>query len=114
MSGTSTVAFSAITPAQQAQVLAFMQQFRPTIGAMAVALRQLQALANIWNASISSVVSTVTPTDVLPDATGLAGAQPLEAADLTAVMGMASAVLASNYAPANLAEFIKVVGPSNV
>ncbi len=113
MSGTQ-VEFSSLTPAQQAQVLAFMTNFRPAIGAISVALRNLSALSNAYAAAIGPVLATVDPASPIPDTTGLAGAQPLACADVTTVMGMVAAVISTYYAQANLAEYIKIVGPVNV
>ena len=114
MSGTNPIEFSALTAPQQAQLLAFMQSFRPTLSAMAVSLRTLSTLADVYNAAIASVVATMDPATVIPDNTGLAGAQPLVAGDLTMVMGLAASALSTLYGITQQAEYIKIAGPGNV
>jgi len=115
MSGTtSPIEFNSLSLPQQALLLAFMQQFRPTLSAMAVALRTLNTMTTTYNTAIESVVSTLDPATVIPDNTGLAGAQPLMASDITMVMALATSALSTLYGSAQINEYIKISGPGNV
>jgi hypothetical protein len=104
-----------LSTAQQNEILAFMPMFRSNISALAISLRVLNEYMNLWNnGGLSALVSVLAPSTTIPDTTGLAGAQPLLASDVTGTMTSAQGLLASYYAAADLAEFVKIAGPPNV
>jgi hypothetical protein len=113
MSGTDT--WAQLTLAQQSEALAFMPMFRANISALAVALRVLNQNVSLWNnGGLSTLFALMTPTDIIPDTTGLAGAQPLTVSDVTQTMSSAISLLGTYYTAGVLTEFVKIAGPPNV
>jgi hypothetical protein len=112
MAGTNT--WSQLTPAQQAQVLAFMPLFRAAVVQLVAAADGGAKLDSIWTNGISAVVESLAPGTVIPDSTGLAGASPLM---MDVVVGQMAAIeqllTGANTAQARAA-YLEIVGPANM
>lgn len=106
--------FEELRPEQQQAVLAFMLQFRPIVGENARALRALQGLVAVWGAAAGPLIAQLDPSAIIPDSTGLAGAQPLTAADVSGMMAGNKQAIDAFYQADNLMQFVKIVGSGNV
>ena len=112
MSGST--GWAALAEPQQALVLAWMPLFRASIVQLVGACNNGAALDGTWQAAISAIVNGLPAGTVIPDTTGLAGAQPLMREDLIAMMGAIESLLASANTSQQRAEYLKVVGPANM
>lgn len=112
MAGTNT--WSQLTPAQQAQVLAFMPLFRAAVVELVAAADGGAKLDGVWTGGISAVVESLSSGTVIPDSTGLAGASPLTMDDVVAQMSAIETLLSSANTTAARAEYLKIVGPANM
>jgi hypothetical protein len=91
-----------------------MPLFRASIVQLVASCNTGARLDGTWQASISALVSGLDAGTVIPDTTGLAGAQPLMREDLIAMMQAIESLLSSANATAQRAEYLKVVGPANM
>lgn len=112
MAGTNT--WAQLTPAQQAQVLAFMPMFRAAVVELVAAADGGAKLDSIWTGGISAVVESLTSGAVIPDITGLAGASPLTMDIVVAQMTAIEALLASANTAQARAAYLAIVGPANM
>src|SRR5208283_5350901 len=104
-----------ITTAQQNEILSFMPMFRSNMSTLAIGLRVLSQYLTLWNnGGLSTVVNLLAAGTVIPDTTGLAGAQPLTSTDVVNTMTVAQNLITAYYTSPNLTEFIKIAGPPNV
>lgn len=108
------VAFSSLTPDQQSQVLAFVDQlFRPTDGETARAFARVQHMIDAANSGISALLQSLDQTAPLPNTSGLAGAAPLAPADvISGLNNYVSAAASFNTDPMRQAR-IKSAGIAN-
>ncbi len=94
------------------QVQAFMDAYRPMMGAAARLLKQIQSLEDAWNGGVSALVAA--NPDPIPDTTtGLAGAAPLTATEVTATMQDFAQALTGFNSDANRQAYIKAAGLAN-
>lgn len=106
--------FSGMTPDQQAQVLAFMPVFRSKVIELARAVNNMAALLEVWNTNVSVPVLALDAGTVIPDNTGLAGAQSVNREQIMAVMGAMMAALAAANTVGLRSRYISVIGPANM
>ena len=107
--------FEKLTSEQQALVLAEMTIFRPTVLTMAQTLNAAKKFLEVFAAGPSDVFALLDTDAVIPDPTGLAGAQPLTQQDVMDMISNTLTPLVNTYAKlSNLAEFVKICGPGNV
>ena len=91
-----------------------MPLFRSAIVQLTQSCNTGATLDGTWAAAISSLVASLPSGTVIPDTTGLAGAQPLAREDIIGMMTAIEALLATANTSAVRAEYLKVVGPVNM
>jgi hypothetical protein len=106
--------WASLTPPQQQQVLAWMPLLRSGVITLVQSCNAGASLDGIWTASVSALVNSLDADTVVPDSTGLAGAQPLAREDVINLMTAIESLLASANTSAQRAEYLKVVGPVNM
>jgi hypothetical protein len=99
---------------QQTALLAFMPKLRGNPNNSAKLANNFPLLNNLCtNGGISAINAGLSVGDIVPDATGLAGAQTLSSADLNTAMAAVQAFLASHNTAADDAYSVRAVGPAN-
>jgi hypothetical protein len=106
-------AFSTLTPDQQATILAFAPQFRSAVIALTKALNNIALLDQAWNSNVKAINALLDTTAVIPDNTGLAGAQSFTQADLLSAMNALETMLTTNNSNAWRAAYVKFAGIAN-
>ena len=112
MSGTSN--WSNLTPVQQQAVLAWMPLFRSAVVELVSACNGGSSLDGTWTGGISAIVESLASGTIIPDATGLAGAQPLTMDAVVGQMAAIEALLAGANTSSARAAYQAVVGPANM
>ncbi len=103
-----------LTPNQQTTLLAFMPGFRSDLLLFTKLINNLELLNNVWTTGgVSAINALLSAGDVIPDATGLAGAQTLTAADVSTAFTAIQSFLTSYNTPTYDAYFVRAVGPVN-
>lgn len=103
-----------LTANQQTTILAFMPLLRANLLKFAQLTNDFNLLNQTWtNGGVSAINALLQSGDIIPDSTGLNGATPLSAADLTTAMAAVQAYLTSYNTPAYEAYFVRAVGPAN-
>lgn len=105
--------FASLTPAQQAQLKAFMPLMRSATIQYVKALNRLAALDQLWTNSISSVNALLDASEVIPDTNGLDGASQLSHDDLVVFIADVEAVLGAKNDAAHRAFYARACGLSN-
>lgn len=85
-----------LTANQQAAVEAFATNLRSWAALLAQINIVGGAISSAWNGGISTMVGTLQTTDVIPNTSGLAGAQDLLASDVTNLANWASTLANSS------------------
>lgn len=86
-------------------------QLRPTVRMSKESLGQLASLLqSSWAPTIAPIVSQLDADEVIPDETGLAGAQPITAGDVTTFMAGALKVVTEQGDPDSLARYNRIGG----
>lgn len=93
-------------------VQAFMDAYRPLLGATSRLLKQMQSVEDAWNGGVKDLVGADAD-PVSETTTGLAGAQSLTGAEVTATMADFSNALLAFNADANRQAYVKAAGLSN-
>lgn len=107
--------FEKLTPEQQALVSTWVAvKFRPTVAAMARAFSALAALdLEDWQPTVALLVTGLDAGIVVPDQTGLAGAQTLISDDIVSLMTTIEALLQVQNKMSNRAQYNKIAGIVN-
>lgn len=103
-----------LTPNQQLAIQAFVPQLRSNMLQFAKLVNNFALLNTVWgNGGVQAINAILAGADVVPDGTGLAGAQTLSSADLNTAMTAVQAFLTSYNTAAYDAYFVRAVGPVN-
>ena len=105
-------AFLSIPTSQQTLISSFVQNtLRPMVRASNQALGQLGAMASgVYGPTIAPILAGIDGTEVIPDNTGLAGAQPVTVAEVLAYMTALEALLAAYATPQQVATYNAIGG----
>jgi len=115
------MSYETLTQEQRDSVDALAQMVRALSGTLARTLEQFQAVNSYWTGNIETILSGLQASDVIPNKTGLAGAQGLTKSELTNLVGYmivasatadgASGSYNSNY---HRSLYAKAAGPINI
>ena len=106
-------AFNALTPDEQATLLAYMPVARGSLIAMAKALNTVQDMDSVWNSNVKAIVAKLDAGVVIPDVTGLAGAQSLTSTDINTIMTALETMLGTNNSQAWRTYYVRAGGVTN-
>jgi hypothetical protein len=112
MAGTNT--WAQLSLGDQDRVLAYMPIFRGLFVQFASFLDASAKADDTWKNGISAPVNTLATGTVIPDATGLAGAQALTMDQLVSLMSAIETFLATYNTAGNRALYQLIVGPVNM
>lgn len=79
--------WASLTPTEQADVQAFMGSLRAFAGDLAILANEGVAVGAAWNGGLSTIVGTLGADEVIPNASGLDGAQGVVPADVANMAG---------------------------
>lgn len=103
-----------LTANQQLAIQNFLPQLRGNMLNFTKLVNNFNLLNVVWtNGGIQAINAILAGADVIPDATGLAGAQTLSSTDLNTAMTAVQAFLTSYNTAAYNAYFVRAVGPAN-
>lgn len=92
------MAYADLTAAEKQELAEFMRNYRAAIGDTVHGLRLQFLLNTSWNNSISAIWAKCVNTDLIPDDSGLAGADhTMTKADITTILTWSSNLLAAIY-----------------
>lgn len=92
------MAFSDLTPTQQQQVTEFTRDYRAAVADVVRGLRRQQLLAMAYTSHIADLWAQINNADVIPDSSGLAGADlTMTKADFTPKFAWTQNLLAGVY-----------------
>lgn len=74
--------YASLTDEQKDQVQSVLNAVRSAAAVLANLANQGQAIGAAWDGGIATLVNGLDPTEVIPQTSGLAGAQPVAPADL--------------------------------
>jgi len=95
------MAYADLTPLEKQELDEFMRNYRAAIGQTVSGLRMQSLLQTSWTNSIASIWSKCVNADVIPDSSGLAGADhSMTKAELQVVLTWSSNLLAALYSVA--------------
>ena len=81
--------WTSLSPSQQASVETLANGLRAFMSEQAKLADMGVNLAALWNGGVASIVNSLGSTEVIPNTSGLAGAQDLAPADITNAVGYA-------------------------
>lgn len=105
--------FASLTPVQQTRLSDFQLMSRGTMRQFVVAVNQLAAEKQLWDNNISAVASLLSAGEVIPDASGYAGADQMKIEDLSLFTVVMNAVLTTYNASNYQTFYARVVGLQN-
>ena len=115
------MSYASLTEEQRESVDALCVMVRPLAGELARTLEKFQGVTSYWTGNVETILGALQSSDVIPNTTGLAGAQGLTKAELTNLIGYmitasatadgASGSYNSNY---HRSLYAKAAGPINI
>ena len=81
------MSYEALTAEQKLAVDALSDAVRPLAGTLARTLEKFQAVNSYWTGNVETILAGLQSSDVIPNKTGLAGAQGLTKSQLTTLVG---------------------------
>src|SRR5208282_3235405 len=100
------------TPAQRAQLSAYVVMLRAIASQFSMAMSQMNALQNAYNANVAGIIGTAAGT-VIVDNTGLAGAVPMTDTQVVTMTSWFENVLTTYYDATHQQQFTIACGPGN-
>lgn len=95
------MAYADLTPTEKQELSEFLREYRAAMGAVVRGLRMQYLLNTSWQSSIAAIWAKCGNTDLIPDDSGLAGADhTMTKADFTAKLTFTANLLAGVYSDA--------------
>ena len=90
------MAYADLTTEQKASLDAWMRLFRGTAGELARVNNHHEVVNTEYNGTVSAVLGELLDADIIPNSSGLDGAEPMTKAEVVTVVSYMQAVLAYN------------------
>jgi len=107
------MAYADLTTEQQASLDAWMSLFRATAGELARVNNHQEVVNTEYNGTISAILGELAGVDVIPNASGLDGAEPMTKDQVVTVVSYMQAVLGYNTS-AHRANLARAAGERNL
>lgn len=109
------MAYADLTAEEQKLLGDFMTMLRPYAIAQGKLLNLAAAIGQLYGNGAFAILNKMQQSDLVPDATGLAGAAPLTAGEIMQAAGHAADLITKDVADATrVARRIKLAGPINL
>jgi hypothetical protein len=115
------MAYADLTTEQKESVQAMCQLVRPLSGELGRLLEKFQAVASYYTGNVETILTELQSSDVVPNASGLAGAQDVTKAELVSIVGYFLTLCATPEASSgsyntdyHRALYAKACGPTNL
>jgi NADP-dependent 3-hydroxy acid dehydrogenase YdfG len=107
--------YVSLTQEQKDQLHALLTQARAFAGTLARDMQDAQVLDDSWDATISAIVTTLDPGEIIPNESGLAGASPITKEEFEQMMNTNIPNLLATYNTAGARQlYAKYAGPGNI
>lgn len=107
------MAFSSLTPEQQAIVAEYTRQQRATVGEFARLLNHMAALDAMYDGQVTAAWASLVDADVIADGSGLAGVSSLTKAQITQIANAMQAILTTYNTEALRQLYVRMAGMVN-
>ena len=107
------MAFEDLTVAQKASLNSWMALFRGTAGEIARVNNHNEVVNTEYNGTISTILGELSNDDIIPNVSGLDGAEPITKADVVNIVSYIQAILAYN-SSSHRANLAKAAGEHNL
>lgn len=107
------MAFADLTPEQQASLNAWMRLYRAAAGELARVNNHIEVVNTEYNGTTSAILALLDNADVIPNSSGLDGAEPMTKEDVILVMSYLQGAQTYNTAP-HRQNIAKACGEANL